>query len=281
MSPVPADADDGHKPIGDAIRSVPIFDAHVHYQQEAWRPFPAATVIELMDRSGVAMALVSSTPDEGTIRLFEFAPKRIVPELRPYHGEAGLSNWTEMPGMGDYLRRRLEKYRHRGIGEFHIHNLDTVNRDLLRDVAAMAKAHEIPIHVHSGAEPVHLLYELEPSLTIIWAHAGLSEPAAIVEATMAAYPTLHADTSYRENDILASPGRIDPDWRRLIERFPDRFMVGSDTWMNFQWENYTDLISTNRQWLALFSRDIAERIAFRNAEKLFGRKVGLELIGQR
>ena len=54
-------AHDSQQPIGDAIKSVPIFDAHVHYKRPAWGPFPPATVIELMDKSGVAMALVSST----------------------------------------------------------------------------------------------------------------------------------------------------------------------------------------------------------------------------
>lgn len=274
-------ADDSHQPIGDAIRSVPIFDAHVHYKQEAWKPYPTSSVIKLMDLSGVAMALVSSTPDEGTIRLFEYAPSRIVPELRPYHGDARASNWTEIPGMADYLRERLEAYPHRGIGEFHLHNLDTVNRRLLRQVTAMAKAHDIPLHVHSGAAPVHLLYELEPDLTIIWAHAGLSEPVSVVDATLAAHPTLYADTSYRENDILASDGTIDPAWRRVIERFADRLMVGSDTWMNFQWDNYHQLISRNRLWLSHFPRDVAEKIAFRNAERLFKRKVDMDLIGTR
>ena len=61
VSPLTADK------IGPAIRDVPIFDAHIHYKEPAWGPYPVKTVIEMMDRSGVAMALVSSTPDEGTI----------------------------------------------------------------------------------------------------------------------------------------------------------------------------------------------------------------------
>ena len=105
--------------IGLAIRDVPIFDAHVHYKKPAWGPYPVKTVIELMDRSGVAMALVSSTPDEGTIKLWEYAPRRIVPEMRPYHGEAGSSNWIKSAGMLGYIRGRLAKYPHEGIGEFH------------------------------------------------------------------------------------------------------------------------------------------------------------------
>ena len=101
--------------IGPAIRDVPIFDAHIHYKEPAWGPYPVKTVIELMDRSGVAMALVSSTPDEGTIKLWEYAPNRIVPELRPYHGNAGSSNWTKSAGMLGYIRGRLAKYPHEGI----------------------------------------------------------------------------------------------------------------------------------------------------------------------
>jgi len=274
-------ADDDIVPIGRAINSVPIFDAHVHYKQAAWEPFPPATVIKLMDQSGVAMALVSSTPDPGTIRLWEFAPKRVVPELRPYHGVAGSSNWTKVPGMIQYLRERLAKYPHQGIGEFHIHHVDPSDEPLLREVAAMARSKKILIHIHSTAEPVRLLYRLEPSLVIIWAHAGMSEPARVVEELMETYKTLHADTSYRERDILTGDGKIDSDWRQVIERFPDRFLVGSDTWVNSQWADYSGLISLNRAWLSHFPREIAEMITHKNAERLFGRKVSAELFGQR
>lgn len=278
-APVPTFADDG-RPIGEAINAVPIFDAHMHYKQPAWEAYPPATVIELMDQAGVAMALVSSTPDDGTIKLWEFAPNRIVPELRPYHGDAGSSNWTKAPGMVDYLRQRLARYPHQGIGEFHIHQIDVSDEPLLREVVAMAKSRSIPIHVHSGSAPVALLYRLEPSLTIIWAHAGMTEPAGVVEEMMTKYASLYADTSFRENDILAPGGGISPDWRQVIERFPMRFMVGTDTWVNSQWDNYNGLISLNRRWLAQFPKNIAELIAYKNAERLFGRKVTTELIGQ-
>ena len=78
----PSLADDA-TPIGKGADDLPLFDAHMHYSAPAWDPYPEKTVIELMDKSGVAMALVSSTPDEGTIRLLEFAPKRIVPPRSP------------------------------------------------------------------------------------------------------------------------------------------------------------------------------------------------------
>lgn len=280
-APLPAIADDSAGHIGAAADTLPLFDAHIHYKQPAWDDYPPATIVALMDKSGVAMALVSSTPDEGTIRLWEYAPGRVVPELRPYHGDAGSSNWTSAPGMFDYLVKRLDAYPHVGIGEFHLHNVDPDDQGLLRKIAELAKARNIYIHVHSGKAPVDLLFSLEPDLRIIWAHAGMSEPAETVEAMMATYPTLYADTSYREFSILNQQGTIDPAWRQVLERFPDRFMIGSDTWVNGQWDRYEEIISTNRKWLGQFSRSVAEQIAYKNAERLFGRNVENSLIGRR
>lgn len=277
VTPVLVAADE----IGRAIRDVPIFDAHMHYKEAAWEPYPVSTVIELMDKTGVAMALVSSTPDEGTIKLLEYAPARIVPELRPYHGDAGSSNWTKSEGMLDYIRQRLRKFQHGGIGEFHVHALDPGDRPLLKAIAQMAKARRIPIHIHSGAEPVRLFFELEPGLTIIWAHAGMSESAEVVGAMFDEYAALYADTSYRENDILTADGTIAPAWLDVITRHSDRLMIGTDTWVNDQWDNYAELVDLNRRWLRKLPRKIAERIAYKNAARLFKRRISRDLLGLR
>lgn len=58
-------------------------------------------------------------------------------------------------------------------------------------------------------------------------------------------------------------------------------MMGSDTWVNGQWDRYSDIMTSNRAWLSKLPRDVAEKIAYRNAEKLFGRKVSMEQIGTR
>ncbi len=280
---VPAFADDDHTPIGEAVKELPLFDAHIHYKRPAWDRFPVKSVIELMDKNGVAMGLVSSTPDEGTIRLWQYAPNRVVPELRPYHGDVGSSNWTKAPDMEKYLAERLSKYPHEGIGEFHIHTLDTSDEPLFRKVIGLARTHDIYLHVHSGAEPIRWLYSLDPDVKIIWAHAGLGEPASAVHALMADFPHLYADTSLREYAILGSgaDGKLDPQWRDIIMTFQDRLMIGSDTWVNSQWDNYSAIIQSNRQWLSKLPRKVAEKIAYRNAEKLFKRTISRELIGTR
>lgn len=267
--------------IGDDIKNLPFFDAHIHYKEPAWTAYPPEAVVKLMDGSGVAMGLVSSTPDEGTITLWQYAPNRIVPELRPYHGSVDSSNWTRSPGIFEYLSKRLGSYPHEGIGEFHLHEVNYEDETLLRKISAIAKKRNLYLHVHSGKEPVDYLYTLEPGLKVIWAHAGMSESASTVESMMTRYRTLYADTSFREYDILNASGTINEDWRRVIERFADRFMIGSDTWVNSQWDDYQELIEVNRKWLSQFSRSVAEKIAFKNAERLFGRQVGNHLLRTR
>lgn len=276
---LPVRADGDHAPIGDAVKELPIFDAHMHYKIAAWDAYPVATVIELMDKSGVAMALVSSTPDEGTIMLWEYAPGRIVPELRPYHGPVGSSNWTKLTTMDSYIRERLNTYPHEGIGEFHIHRLDTSDEPLFRLIIEMALERDIYLHVHSGPVPIRWLKSLDPDVKIIWAHAGLGDPANEVYALMAEFPDLLADTSLRERVILGNDEDLDPEWRRIIIDFQDRLMVGSDTWVNSQWDSYEEIISTNREWLAKLPREVAEKIAYRNAERYFNRKITMDQIG--
>lgn len=274
-----ARADGSHEPIGEAAWNLPIFDAHVHYKEPAWGAFPVERIISLMDQNGVAMGLVSSTPDDGTVQLWEFAPNRIVPEVRPYHGSSGSSNWTETPGIAGYIEERLETYPHEGIGEFHIRSRAMWNEDLFRDIIEMAKDRDLYLHVHAGTDPIRWLYEVDPEVKIIWAHAGLGEPASAVYSFLAEFPNLLADTSLRQHNMLGFSDELDPEWRKIIFDFQDRLMLGSDTWVNSQWDRYNSIIDSNRAVLAKLPRDVAEKLAYKNAERYFNRSISLDLIG--
>ena len=276
---VAADTDGGL--IGDGAQDLPIFDAHMHYKEPAWDRYSVSDIIDLMDRNSVAMGFVSSSPDEGTIMMLAYAPSRVVPALRPYHGEAGSSNWTRFPGMAEYLKGRLERYPHQGIGEFHIRSIDPSDAPLLREVIKMAKARDILLHVHSDAAAVRWLYQMDPEVRILWAHAGLSESPETVDALMSEYPTLLADTALRDFFILGRQGALNPEWEAIIMRYQDRLMLGSDTWVTSRWDEYSTTIATMREWLAKLPRDVAEKIAFRNAERIFGHSITQELIGTR
>ena len=47
------------------------------------------------------------------------------------------------------------------------------------------------------------------------------------------------------------------------------------------WDDYEGLIALNRAWLSKLPRPIAERIAYKNAAKLFKRRISRDLIGKR
>ncbi len=47
-------------------------------------------------------------------------------------------------------------------------------------------------------------------------------------------------------------------------------MVGTDTWINSQWESLPDILDRVRVWLRQLPHEAAERIRWLNAERLFG-----------
>ena len=69
--------------------------------------------------------------------------------------------------------------------------------------------------------------------------------------------------------VVASDGKLDPVWRTLFLKFPDRFIYGSDTWITPRWEAVVPLAQSARAWLGDLPKDIAEKIAFRNAQRIF------------
>ncbi len=103
----------------------------------------------------------------------------------------------------------------------------------------------------------------------MWAHAGFSAPPAVVGELLDRYAQLWTEVSYRAEDI-APNGDLDPAWEALLLRHSDRFMIGTDTWTAWRWPLYVGLIQQHRAWLRQLPRDVAEKIAHRNAARLFG-----------
>src|SRR5262245_9335257 len=89
------------------------------------------------------------------------------------------------------------------------------------------------------------------------------------------------ELSYR-GGITESGGKLSADWRELFARHSDRFVLGSDTWINERWVGYDTIMQTYRDWLAQLPDDQAKRIAHGNAERLFGAKLEyLPEVGER
>ena len=83
---------------------------------------------------------------------------------------------------------------------------------------------------------------------------------------------LMGELSYRSG-ITGRDGKLSAEWSALFARHSDRFLLGSDTWINERWSGYDTIMQNYRGWLAQLPADQARRIAHGNAERLFGGKV--------
>jgi len=252
-----------------AAEKMPIFDTHMHYSRDAWSAFDPSQIAARIDAAGVRWGMVSSTPDDGTLTLHRRDPARFIPALRPYRGPGDMMDWFESKEVLAYIEARLDRAPYRAIGEFHLYSADQVQTSEMRRIAALAADRGIHLHVHSGAGPVEALLELRPGLKILWAHAGMNEPPDIVAAMLDHHALVSAELSFRAGDI-AGGGRIDPAWRALLIRHSDRFMIGSDTYINSRWDEYPALIAEHRDWLSELPGDVAKAIAWCNAVRLLG-----------
>jgi predicted TIM-barrel fold metal-dependent hydrolase len=90
-----------------------------------------------------------------------------------------------------------------------------------------------------------------------------------VRALLQGHPDLLGELSYRPG-LTEGGGRLSPAWRALLSEMPERFMLGSDTWINERWFGYDTIFKEYRGWLAQLPSDQAQRIASGNALRLFG-----------
>ena len=253
-----------------ADEKLPFFDAHIHYNEPVWQVFRPDEVAALFSRLAVTGALVSSTPQQGTSKLQAAAPDRVVPELRPYREPVTAGNWTHDPAVVDWLAARLKAGSYAGIGEIHIYKMESADWEVMRRVVALAREHGVYLHVHARAPIIERILALDPEVEIIWAHAGLHDGPATIARLLGAHPRLTAELSLRAPNIMPpAKEEMDPDWRALLLRYQDRIIVGTDTYMNISWVDYEELVAAHRRWLALLPRAAAEKIAYRNAERLF------------
>ncbi|MFQ5937643.1 MAG: amidohydrolase family protein, partial [Acidiferrobacterales bacterium] len=251
-----------------ASENLPIFDTHVHYSEDAWGLYAPSEIIDLLARAGVSRALVSSTPDDGTLLLYQQDPDRVVPILRPYRSSVDMSGWFRDKAVMAYVEKRLKRAIYRGVGEFHIFGARDVDTPQMRWLVKLAVERNLVLHMHSDAEPVRALYAIGPKVKILWAHAGVFAPPDVIGELLDRYPTLSVELSLRAADV-APGGALAPAWRELLLRHADRFMIGTDTWASWRWTQYTALVREHRRWLAQLPRPVAEKIAYRNAARHF------------
>lgn len=249
---------------------LPVFDTHIHYSHDAWASVPPADAIAALRRAGVKKAFVSSSPDEGTQRLYRQAPVLVVPVLRPYRKRGELRTWFKDQTVPPMISALLEANTYAGIGEFHIFGLNAAS-PVMRRLIGLAKRHRIFLHAHADTQAIDLIFEADPEARVLWAHAGFVNPKA-VRKMFEKHARLWADLSFRYEVSL--DGQPHPQWRQLMIDFPARFTLGTDTYIPGRWEEVGSHAQWARRWLSDLPPDLAERIAYKNAEALMNWTLG-------
>ncbi len=246
----------------------PLIDVQVHYHREAWLYYSPRTIFDTLEKLAVTHIVVSSVPNEGTLKLAEYDPKRVIPLLSLYREPHDRFRWFEDAATLVHLERELGRAAWRGIGEIHLSDTTQADTDIVRRVVSLAAERDLVLLVHADGPVIAQLFAHDPRVRIVWAHAGMSTPPSEVEHWLARFPRLWAELSQRP--ITTPEGHLDPAWRGLLLRYPDRFMVGTGTDSIEYWYRYRYTIRAIRRWLAELPADVAERIGRENAWRVFG-----------
>jgi hypothetical protein len=259
----------------------PIFDAHLHYNDEAWMSaHPVDDALGRMQRSGVRAIIANSRPNDGTKSLASARDKTaaagvtVVPFIRLYRNRADYTGWFQDESIHEMVLKELAAGTaagpYRGLGEFHLYDSANANGPVAKKLMQLAQAKDLAVLAHVDDTAIDLLMAHAPNARLIWAHTGIGgAPAERVRALMKKYPKLMGELSYRPG-LTESGGGLSAEWKALLSDHSDRFLVGSDTWINARWAGYEGLMSDARRWLADLPEPAAKRIAWENGARLFG-----------
>jgi hypothetical protein len=287
--------------IGKGI--LPIVDVEFHYG----RKIEIKNLMEKMDENGVALVWLAPGGDslgsEESLRLNELFPDRIVPTT--VSGDGRLWHSSDK-GFLDRLATAVRSGRFFAMGEFegrHYHAGPSTSADAhmavdskaMEVVFKLSEEKGIPLLLHHEAEDM-LLPELErmlrrhPEAKVIWCHVGRNRnpntwmkfrKAEAAREFLQRYSNLYFNflasppgarfSGYVEGIMykISSQGvALEPEWKEVIEEFPDRFVLGSDV-APLRFERYDRVFNDYRNIILHGVRnDVAKKIAFKNAWKL-------------
>ena len=270
----------------DAYNSGPLFDAHLHYNVEAWDgragPHGPDDVLARMKRNGVRAIVANSRPNDGTKALASLEQTKqagvtVVPFIRLYRNRADYDNWFRDESIYEMVQAEFARGvsgaqagPYKGIGEFHLYDSANANGPVAKKLMQFAEKNNLAILAHVDDVAIDLLMAHAPKARLIWAHTGIGgASAARVDALFARYPTLMGELSYRPG-LTCDAGKLCAEWRALLLKYPTRFMIGSDTSVNQRWQYYDELMKGYRVWLGDLPPDVARGIGWGNGAAVFG-----------
>ena len=266
-------------PVQAADYGGPLIDAHSH--------LPSATAIDAyvaaMKRHNVLKVVLLGV---GGLQKDDTAWLTAASKKYPDRVIAGLplADPTSESAVSQF-ELQLDRGRPRVIGEVHMRQVGRrlIDRDpngaVFGKILDAAAKFGVPIVIHyeltdQAETALHRALSAHRKSTIVLAHGGEGPPGRL-DRLLLRNPNLFVDLSgmhFQRTPALASEtGPLDPGWKALIERTPDRFMIGVDLWAArlFEPEMLDRLFTWTRRILGEFRPDVAERVAHRNAVKLY------------
>jgi predicted TIM-barrel fold metal-dependent hydrolase len=203
-------------------------------------------------------------------------PDRVVPALPipdPTRGDAAGT-----------LDVELARTKARVMGEVHLRQVSrkidrNPNDAAFLDILKLGAERGVPVVIHYELTPAAGA-QLEKALgarsdaVVVLAHAGGAKPADL-EKILARNANLMVDLSgmhFERTPALATEtGPLDARWKALIEKMPERFLMGVDVWSPRLFEPATldRLMKWTRRVLGQLSPAVAERVAWKNAATLY------------
>jgi predicted TIM-barrel fold metal-dependent hydrolase len=189
----------------------------------------------------------------------------------------------------------------KGFGELHTNNNPSgppaFRRTIKTDNPVIRKFYGIAnefggfvqLHTQHNAEFTEDILRLSadfPNTTTILSHclplgqpedlAYLFEQRKNIVCEMSAQGELHNRLARinRRGRVYDSNG-IRPKWKALVEEFPDRIMLGSDTCCG--WDAYYDeaITEIRTNFLPYLRSDVIEQVAYKNALRIFKLEAGM------
>jgi hypothetical protein len=248
-------------------RAVTWVDAHVHYDTDDVQQYSPLDIINLFDKNSIERAVVTSMPPALTQTLYKFAPDRIIPMLGVYQASEDKQNWYTDPVIPDRIKNALEHDTWKAIGELHLFAQNR-HSPVFHEIIMLAAQHKIPLLLHADPAVIDTAFEVNPDITIVWAHAGTYPYPDLVADYLRRYPNLYVDLSMREGRI-APQGEITDDWYELLVTLPDRFMVAVDTYSAERWRQYSSAVKQINGWLNQLPEEVEQNLRSKNARRVY------------
>jgi len=244
-----------------------LFDTHLHYSSADAKVLSPQAVIVRLDHNRIRFAAVTGTPASQVTALYRYAPDRIIPLLSLYRRQNDKISWVQDVSLPSYIEAELKQGHWRGIGEMHVFASDR-HSPVFRRIVEIAASRQLPLLIHGDPAVIDTVYDIAPGQSVIWAHAGTFPYPDLIADYLHRYPALSIDLSMRDERI-APDGELSDAWYQLFIDYPERFMVGVDTYSPQRWKNFDSAVTLMRNWLAQLPAEIAERLSYENAAAVF------------